>query len=94
LNDFETFKKLGFVFPEFYYYIIKDIKELTNIEFGLNRNNKKFMNFILNQIFPGFEFGNDIIFPSGNMFWAKISAIYQIFEIRFKKNSQRAKSNK
>ena len=85
LNDFETFEKLGFIFPEFYYYIIKDIKEFTNIDFGLNRKNKKYMNFILNQIYPGFEIGDNIIFPSGNMFWAKISAIYQIFKIRFKK---------
>ena len=29
-----------------------------------------------------FEVGNKLIFPSGNMFWAKVNAIYQIFEFR------------
>ena len=26
-----------------------------------------------------------LIFPTGNMFWAKINSIYQIFKIRLKK---------
>ena len=41
------------------------------------------MNFILSKIFYRFKIGNKIIFPSGDMFWAKVNAIYQIFKIRF-----------
>ena len=47
------------------------------------------MNFILKQIFPKFKIGYKIIFPTGDMFWAKVNAIYQIFEIRFKKKFQK-----
>ena len=43
------------------------------------------MNYILSKIFPGFIIGNKIIFPSGDMFWSKVKAIYQIFQIKFKK---------
>lgn len=41
------------------------------------------MNFILNNIFPGFKIGNKLVFPSGDMFWAKVHAIHQIFNIKF-----------
>ena len=40
------------------------------------------MNLILKRLFGKFEVGNQLIFPSGNMFWAKVNAIYQIFEFR------------
>ena len=42
------------------------------------------MNLILKKIFGNFEVGNKLIFPSGNMFWAKVNAIYQIFDFRLK----------
>ena len=29
------------------------------------------------------KIGNRLIFPSGDMFWAKIDSIHQIFEIKF-----------
>ena len=85
LTDFENYEKLGFIFPEVYYYIIKDIDNYDSIDFPLHKPNKKYMNFILNQIYPRFQIGNKLIFPTGDMFWSKVNAIYQIFKIRFKK---------
>ena len=85
LSDFENFEKLGFIFPEPYYKITKNNYGFNNIEFGLNRLNKHYMNYILNKIFPGYEIGNFLVFPLGNMFWAKVNAIHQIFKIRFLK---------
>jgi len=85
LGYFENFEKLGFIFPESYYDIIKNINDFNNIEFGLHKVNKKLMNYILKKLFPGFEVGNLLVFPLGNMFWARIKAIHQIFNIRFLK---------
>ena len=82
LSDFERFDKLGFIFPEVYYEIIKKIDNYENINFFLHRPNLKYMNLILNRIFPGSKVGDRLIFPSGNMFWAKIKAVYQIFKIK------------
>ena len=83
LTDFENYEKLGFIFPEVYYDIIKDFANYDSIEFPLHKPNKRYINFILGELFPGFEIGNKIIFPSGNMFWAKVKAIHQIFDIKF-----------
>ena len=85
LSDFEKYDKLGFIFPEVYYDIIKDIDNYDSTDFPLHKPNIKYMNFILDKIFPGFQIGEKLIFPSGDMFWAKISSIHQIFKIRFKK---------
>ena len=85
LTDFEKYEKLGLIFPEPYYDIIKDIQNFDSTEFTLHRRNIKYMNFILGKIFPGFKAGEKLIFPTGNMFWAKIKSIHQIFKIRFKK---------
>ena len=41
------------------------------------------MNYILKKIFPNHSIGNQIDFPAGNMFWARIKSIFQIFEIKF-----------
>ena len=82
LNDFETFENLGFIFPEVYYDIIKKIDEYDNSQFFLHKPNIKFINLILKRLFGNFVVGNKLIFPSGNMFWAKVNAIYQIFEFR------------
>ena len=85
LMEFEKYNKLGFIFPEVYYDIIKSIDNFDSTEFPLHKPNINYMNFILKKLFPGFSIGNKIIFPAGNMFWAKISAIHQIFKIKFKK---------
>ena len=42
------------------------------------------MNLILKKISKMIKVGEKIDFPSGNMFWAKTKAIYQIFNIRLK----------
>ena len=76
LSDFENMDKLGFIFPETYYEIIKQSLLLTKIT-------KKYMQYILNKLFSNYKIGNKLIFPAGNMFWAKINAIYQIFEYNF-----------
>ena len=85
LNDFESPKKLGFIFPEPYYDIIKKTDNYDNSHFFLNEPNIKYINLILKKIFGKFKVGNKLIFPSGNMFWAKVNAIYQIFEIKINK---------
>ena len=84
LYEFEKYEKLGFIFPEAYNEIIKNVKDYQNINFGLNMANKRYMNFILKKIFQRFKLNEKLVFPFGNMFWAKIKAIYQIFNIRFR----------
>ena len=76
LSDFENIDKLGFIFPETYHEIIKESLLLTKIT-------KKYMQYILNKLFYNYKIGNKLIFPAGNMFWARINAIYQIFEYDF-----------
>ena len=82
ISDFERFDKLGFIFPEVYYEIIKKIDNYEHTNFFLHQPNIKYMNLILNKIFPGFKVGNKLLFPSGNMFWAKMKSVYQIFQIK------------
>ena len=83
LNDFELFDKLGFIFPELYYNLLENIDDYYNSDFIFHRPNNKHMNFILKSIFPKFQIGNRLNFPSGDMFWAKVNAVHQIFKIRF-----------
>ena len=43
------------------------------------------MNFTLKRIFHKNQVaGNKIVFPLGDMFWAKSKAIYQIFNVKLK----------
>ena len=72
LFDFEKNKKLGFIFPETYYRIIKF--------FFLHSNKtKKWMEFLAYKLFPNCKLDGFLNFPAGNMFWSKTAAIYQIF---------------
>jgi len=84
LYYFEQNAKLGFIFPEPYYELIKGVLEFNNLNIALHIKNKKFMNFILNKIFHKYKVGDKLIFPIGDMFWAKTKAIYQIFNVRLK----------
>ncbi len=84
LFDFEKNPELGFIFPEIYYDLKKDIHGFDKSDFFLNKPNKKYMNLILKKISKMIKVGEKIDFPSGNMFWAKTKAIYQIFNIRLK----------
>ena len=49
----------------------------------INRNNSLYLNFHLNRIFPKSRVGKDFKFPLGNMFWARVDAIYQAFSHKF-----------
>lgn len=82
ISDFEKFDKLGFIFPEVYYEIIKKIDNYDDTNFFLHRPNINYMNLILKKIFPRYKIGYKLIFPSGNMFWAKFNSVYQIFKVR------------
>ena len=74
LYDFENNEKLGFIFPEAYHKILKPFYNLT----GMTKN---WMNFISSKLFPHYKIGKLINYPGGNMFWARVEAIYQIFTI-------------
>ena len=76
LYDFEKDKKLGFIFPETFFGIIKHFYILTN-------ETRKWISFLFSKLFPDYEIGELLNFPAGNMFWAKINAIYQIFTYDF-----------
>ena len=75
LSDFEKNDNLGFIFPETFYECIK-------FSLNLKKLDKKYLNLILNKIFPGHQIGKTLDFPAGNMFWARIESIYQIFDIK------------
>ena len=75
LNDFENYNKLGFIFPETFY-------PLSEAAMILRKKDKKYLNFILNKIFPGYKIGKKLDFPAGDMFWAKVNSIYNIFELK------------
>ena len=79
LSDFENNDKLGFIFPETFYEIIRQKHILT-------KGTLKYMKYILFKLFPKYSIGLQLDFPAGNMFWARTSAIFQIFEFNFNKN--------
>ena len=78
LYDFENNNKLGFIFPETFYYIIKHYYILTN-------DTKKWMEFLLSLFTIDYKLDNELVFPAGNMFWAKIDSIYQMFTFDLEK---------
>jgi lipopolysaccharide biosynthesis protein len=78
LSDFDTKSKLGIIFPETFY------KVLLNYDTEVTEMDKFYMNYILKKLFKYYKIGKKIEFPVGNMFWAKINSIYQIFELDLK----------
>jgi len=76
LFDFENNDKLGFIFPETFYSLVKYI-------YILRKGTKHWMNFLFSKLFPGHKMGELLNFPAGNMFWAKAKAIFQIFTYDF-----------
>ena len=78
LYEFENSEKLGFMFPETYSGIIKQFYLLTE-------GTKKWMNFLATKLFSNYKVGELLNFPAGNMFWARIVAISQIFTYDFNK---------
>jgi len=86
LTEFENNDNLGFIFPETYYESL--------IKFGkvILDSNLKYMNYILKRINYNFRISpNYYEYPVGNMFWGKILAVYQIFEINIEKKFPREK---
>ena len=78
LYELERNKELGLIFPEAYYRILNPFYIVTN-------GTKKWMNFLATKLFPNHKIGRLLNFPAGNMFWAKIDAIFQIFIHDFSK---------
>lgn len=52
----------------------------------LNRKNKLIIVHLLKKYFNKFRIGRKLDFPTGNMFWARVNAIHQIFKIEYEKN--------
>ena len=78
LTDFENNKKLGLIFPEIYY---KVLKKFGNNILGANL---KYMEAIIKEIAPYLKLSTDNLdFPMGNMFWAKMKSVFQIFQKDF-----------
>ena len=78
LSEFENNDKLGFSFPENYY------KALLLFGEKLSNKNKVLMKYLLNKLFKfKLNIGSKIEFPIGNMFWARVNSIYQIFNEDF-----------
>ena len=78
-NDFENNGKIGFIFPENYY------QSLLLFGEKLNKLNKESMKYLIKKLFNNhkMKIGGKIEFPMGNMFWAKVNAIFQIFNEEF-----------
>ena len=74
LSDLENNDKLGFIFPETFY-------EIIGISLILKKKTKNYMKYIIKKLFSNAKLGSKLEFPAGNMFWARVNAIYQIFEI-------------
>jgi lipopolysaccharide biosynthesis protein len=74
LSDFENNNKLGLMFPEHFYVQIK-------YAYGYNPSNWKFINYLFDILFPDLKVkaGDIRNFPVGNMFWARVDAIPQMF---------------
>lgn len=74
LSDFENNNKVGFIFPEPFYFHIK-------YAYLHNYQNYYYIHKIFNILFPNVDIwaGNILTFPLGNMFWARTKAVYQIF---------------
>ena len=76
ITDFEKNNKLGIIFPEKYY------QSLVQLGESINDIDIKYLNLILRRIYPQIHVSQNVFdYPEGNMFWAKISAIYQIFNL-------------
>ena len=84
LSNFETYQKLGLIFSE----ANSDISTQT-----LDIANNELINYIITAIYPGQNYKIWKKFIIGNIFWAKISSIYQIFNVRLYKTIQRIINN-
>ena len=76
LTDFEENENLGIIFPKKYY------KSLIKFGDFIDDNELKYLNSLLKLIFFRIKASETSLdYPEGNMFWARISAIYPIFKL-------------
>ena len=75
LTDFENNNKLGVIIPDHFYSQIK-------YSFYMDFRNIKHLYNLFETLFPflKLKIGDVLDFPIGNMFWARTSAVYQIFD--------------
>lgn len=75
LTEFENNENLGFIYPEIFYKVFK------NINFKDIYLHSYQINLLLNEIFPQYKIlkNNFAFLEEVNMFWAKTNAIHQIF---------------
>ena len=48
----------------------------------MTKRDKYYINYLLKKIDKNKKVGKLIYFPAGNMFWAKVQAVFQIFNIK------------
>ena len=76
LSDFEYNYKIGIIFPEAYY------KVLISYNNEVTKEDKYYINYLVKKLSKSLEIGTEIEFPVGNMFWARIDSIHQIFSFK------------
>ena len=76
LTEFENNKEIGIIFPEVYY------KVLLAFERNFLGSDLIYMEQIIKQILPNLNISTkNLDFPMGNMFWARVKSVYQIFKL-------------
>ena len=76
ITEFENNKKLGLIFPEAFYKALDRFgKEKYDSKYGYMKFNIKNLSYLFRINL------NDFYFPLENMLWAKVEAIYQVFEL-------------
>ena len=87
LTEFENNEEIGIIFPEIYYKV--------SLAFGHNflGSDLKYMEQIIKLISPNLNISTkNLDFPMGNMFWARVKSVHQIFKLNF--NEQFPEENK
>ncbi len=70
LGLFETNPKIGLIFPE-------NIDLIQNsVEWG---SNKPITTLLFNRLNISYDLPDDVMFPAGNMFWGRVSAVKELF---------------
>ena len=55
---------------------------LLSFTYYISRRNLFYLNHLLKQAFPLYKLNNVDEYPAGNMFWARTSAVYQVFDLK------------
>ena len=76
LDTFIKKDEIGFIYPEVVY-------KYSKMPLMMVRNSIFYINFTVNKIFPGYKMGKKFKYPLGNMFWAKVDAIRQVFSHKY-----------